>query len=139
MAYERMVAYAYVYFLYVYQYLRHIQMASINMSMIPVTLTDSARDYLRQALTSHPQNEYVSLSVKGGGCSGMQYVWGFSTEHPDVSWSEPIDQILVVDPMAEMFLIGSEIDYVTELGGSFLKINNPTATSSCGCGESFAA
>ena len=114
-------------------------MASINMDMIPVTLTDSAKDYLRQALTSHPQNEYVSLSVKGGGCSGMQYVWGFSTEHPDVSWSEPIDQILVVDPMAEMFLIGSEIDYVTELGGSFLKINNPTATSSCGCGESFAA
>ena len=114
-------------------------MASINMNMIPVTLTDSARDYLRQALTSQPQNEYVSLSVKGGGCSGMQYVWSFSTEHPDVSWSEPIDQILVVDPMAEMFLIGSEIDYVTELGGSFLRINNPTATSSCGCGESFAA
>ena len=119
-------------------------MASINMSMIPVTLTDSARKYLHQALTYRRQcfireNDYVSLSVKGGGCSGMQYVWGFSTEHPDVSWSEPIDQILVVDPMAEMFLIGSEIDYVSELGGSFLRINNPTATSSCGCGDSFAA
>ena len=38
--------------------------------------------------------------------------------------------------MAEMFLIGSEIDYVTELGGSFLKVVNPVATSSCGCGRS---
>jgi iron-sulfur cluster assembly accessory protein len=43
----------------------------------------------------------------------------------------------VVDPMAEMFVLGSTIDYVTELGGSFLKIINPTASSSCGCGESF--
>ena len=39
--------------------------------------------------------------------------------------------------MAEMYIIGSEIDYVTELGGSFLKVVNPTSTSSCGCGESF--
>ena len=39
--------------------------------------------------------------------------------------------------MAEMYIIGSEIDYVTELGGSFLAVKNPTASSSCGCGESF--
>ena len=69
----------------------------------------------------------------------MQYVWSFADEWPDVTWSQPIDDVLVVDPMAEVYLMGSEIDYVRELGGSFLQINNPTATSSCGCGESFAA
>ena len=97
-----------------------------------ITLTDSARDYLK----SVSDGDFVSLGVKGGGCSGMQYVWDFASNHPSVTWSDPIDNVLVVDPMAEMFLIGSEIDYVTELGGSFLKVVNPVATSSCGCGES---
>ena len=42
-----------------------------------------------------------------------------------------------LDPMAEIYVLGSTIDYVEELGGSFLQIKNPTAASSCGCGESF--
>ena len=101
-----------------------------------ITLTESAKQYLSSVA---PPCDYVSLGVKGGGCSGMQYVWDFASNHPSVTWSDPIDNVLVVDPMAEMFLIGSEIDYVTELGGSFLKVVNPVATSSCGCGESFSA
>ena len=98
-----------------------------------VTITERARDYLK----SVSEDGYVSLGVKGGGCSGMQYVWDFSKNWPEVNWSEPIDDVLVLDPMAEMYVLGSTIDYVTELGGSFLKIINPTASSSCGCGESF--
>ena len=43
-----------------------------------------------------------------------------------------------VRPNAEMFVFGCTIDYVTELGGSYLKVINPNATASCGCGESFA-
>ena len=73
----------------------------------------------------------VYLSVKGGGCSGFQYVWDTTEE------SATIDN-LVVDPMAEMFVLGCTIDYVTELGGSYLKVINPNATASRGCGESFA-
>ena len=49
-----------------------------------------------------------------------------------------IDNILCIDDMAEMFVAGCTIDYVNELGGSFLKVINPNATASCGCGESFA-
>ena len=67
----------------------------------------------------------------------MQYVWDFSNNWPDINWSEPIDEVLVLDPMAELYVIGSTIDYVSELGGSFLKIINPIASSSCGCGDSF--
>ena len=98
-----------------------------------VTITSRARDYLK----SVSNGDYVTLGVKGGGCSGFQYVWDFQKNWPDVSWSDPIEDGLVLDPVAEMYVIGSEIDYVTELGGSFLTVKNPTAASSCGCGESF--
>ena len=103
----------------------------INISM--VTITSRARDYLK----SVSNGDYVTLGVKGGGCSGFQYVWDFQKNLPDVAWSDPIEDVLVLDPVAEMYVIGSEIDYVTELGGSFLPVRNPTAASSCGCGESF--
>ncbi len=79
----------------------------------------------------------LRVAVEGGGCSGFQYVWGLMNDNPDIKWSEPIDDVLVVDPLAELYILGSEIDYVTELGGSFLAVKNPTASSSCGCGESF--
>ena len=98
-----------------------------------VTITEKAKEYMQ----SVSNGGYVTLGVKGGGCSGFQYVWDFSNNFPDVNWSDPIDEVLVLDPLAEMYVIGSTIDYVTELGGSFLKIVNPTASSSCGCGESF--
>ena len=91
-----------------------------------VTLTESAQEYMQKV--GQPN---VFLSVKGGGCSGFQYVWDISTDNPTVG-------NLVVDPIAEMFVLGCTIDYVTELGGSYLKVINPNATASCGCGESFA-
>ena len=49
-----------------------------------------------------------------------------------------IENILVLDRTAEMFVIGCTVDYVTEFGGSYLKVINPNATAQCGCGESFA-
>lgn len=91
-----------------------------------VTVTDSAKEYMEKV--GKPN---VWLSVKGGGCSGFQYVW-------DVTDKSPTVENLVIDPMAEMFVLGCTVDYVNELGGSYLKIINPNATASCGCGESFA-
>jgi len=100
-----------------------------------VTLTERAKEYMQ----SVSDGGYVTLGVKGGGCSGFQYVWGLSEEatHERIQWSKPISDILLLDPVAELYVLGSEIDYVTELGGSFLKVVNPTATTQCGCGESF--
>ena len=98
-----------------------------------VTLTERANDYLK----SVSNGRYVSLGVKGGGCSGFQYEWDFADNWPEVQWSDPIGDVLVLDPLAEMYVLGSTIDYVEELGGSFLAVKNPTAASSCGCGESF--
>ena len=103
----------------------------INISM--VTITNRARDYLK----SVSNGDYVTLGVEGGGCSGFQYVWDFQKNWPDVAWSDPIDDVLVLDPMAEIYILGSEIDYVEELGGRYLTVKNPMSASSCGCGESF--
>ena len=99
-----------------------------------IELTNSAVEYLDKVR----QDDYVTLGVKGGGCSGFQYVWDFKKNWPDVNWSEPYNEVLVLDPMAEMCVAGCTIDYVNELGGSYLKVVNPNATASCGCGESFA-
>ena len=104
-----------------------------------VIITEKAKEYMQ----SVSNGGYVTLAVKGGGCSGFQYVWGLS-ETKDAELKRPgtadgvIDDILLLDPLAIMYVIGSTIDYVTELGGSFLTVVNPMATAQCGCGESFA-
>ena len=99
-----------------------------------IILTDSAKTYMKEMADYHKQR-YVFLSVTGGGCSGFQYKWDFS----DIKGlGILVDDVLVIDDMAEMFVLGCTIDYVKELGGSYLKVVNPNATASCGCGESFA-
>ena len=100
-----------------------------------ITLTERAKKYMKTIVYN---GDYVTLGVKGGGCSGMQYVWDLKSNlSADINWSDPIDELLVLDPLAEMYILGSEVDYVEELGGSFLTIKNPSSKSSCGCGESF--
>jgi len=91
-----------------------------------VTVTEEAKTYL--AKVGKPN---VSLSVKGGGCSGFQYEWGVTDKEPTI-------ENLYIDPIAEFAIFGCTVDYVEELGGSYLKIINPNAIASCGCGESFA-
>ena len=95
-----------------------------------ITITEKAKEYMQ----SVSNGGYVTLAVKGGGCSGFQYVLGLS----ETKDNEVIDNILLLDPMAIMYVIGSKIDYITELGGSYLAVVNPKATAQCGCGESFS-
>ena len=98
-----------------------------------LSITNSAKQYLNKMIENEGKR-YVTLDVKGGGCSGFRYEWNFS----DDTTGNLIDDILVIDVMAEMFLFGCTVDYVQELGGSYLTVVNPNATASCGCGESFA-
>lgn len=101
---------------------------------IPLNITPTAKEYL-QNMTKQNDKNYVSLCVEGGGCSGFQYKWDFTDQTND---GIVVDDLLVLDMMSEMFVLGCTVDYVTELGGSYLKVVNPNATASCGCGESFA-
>ena len=100
-----------------------------------ITITENAKTYLK---TKVKNQDYITLGVQGGGCSGFTYVWDVKSKWPDVKWGPVMDDVLVLDPLAEIFIAGCEIDYVDELGGAYLKINNPNATASCGCGESFS-
>ena len=103
-----------------------------------IQVTESAQEYLTDVLKDKNNDDYVTLGVKGGGCSGFTYIWDFKQNWPNVNWSDPIEGVLVLDPMAEMYVAGCTVDYVKELGGSYLKVVNPNASASCGCGESFA-
>jgi len=98
-----------------------------------LTVTESAKKYLTTMIEQH-NKRYVNLSVRGGGCSGFQYEWTF-TDEPE---GTVFEDVLSLDPMAEMFVFGCTVDYINELGGSYLTVKNPNATASCGCGESFA-
>ena len=99
-----------------------------------LTLTDSAREYLTKT-TESERKRFAHLSVLGGGCSGFQYKWDMVDELKDGTL---IEDILILDKMAEMFVIGCTVDYVKEFGGAYLKVINPNAKAQCGWGESFA-
>ena len=99
-----------------------------------IQITDSAKDYLT-SMTESESKRFAFLSVLGGGCSGFQYKWELTDKEED---GIVVEDILVIDKIAEMFIIGCTVDYVKEFGGSYLKIVNPNAKASCGCGESFA-
>ena len=109
------------------------------LNSIMVTVTDKAIEYMQTIINTNAPGEYITLGVKGGGCAGFQYIWGLTNDDgiEHVKWSNPIENVLVLDPLAEMYVLGSTVDYITELGGSFLALKNPQSTSSCGCGESF--
>jgi iron-sulfur cluster assembly protein len=79
----------------------------------------------------------LKISVKKGGCAGMEYTMDF------VEAAGPMDEVVeldgarvIVPPMAQMFLIGTEVDYETGLLDSGFKFRNPNVVESCGCGES---
>ena len=81
----------------------------------------------------------LRVAVAGGGCSGFQY--GFTLDdavNPDDKVVEKAGAKVVIDETSLGMLAGSEIDFVEELVGSSFAIRNPNATSSCGCGNSFA-
>ncbi len=81
----------------------------------------------------------VKIGVKNGGCAGMEYTMDYATE------AGPMDEVveengikILIDPKAILFLIGTQIDYVTEKLSQRFVFNNPNQTSACGCGESVA-
>ncbi|WP_340118858.1 iron-sulfur cluster insertion protein ErpA [Pelagibius sp. 7325] len=81
----------------------------------------------------------LRVSVSGGGCSGFQYGFSFDdTVNPDDRTFQREGVTAVVDETSLELLAGAQVDFVEDLGGAAFKITNPNATSSCGCGSSFA-
>ena len=81
----------------------------------------------------------VRLAVSGGGCSGFQYGFSFDdTVAEDDRVFERDGAALIVDETSLELLNGSKVDFVEDLIGASFKVSNPNASSSCGCGSSFA-
>ncbi len=105
----------------------------------PVTVSASAAKRIAQILKAEASPAMLRVAVTGGGCSGFQYNFTIDDTKMDDDLVIARDGATVlVDPMSLDFLKGAEIDFVDDLIGAAFKINNPNATSSCGCGTSFS-
>ncbi|MFI4986907.1 MAG: iron-sulfur cluster insertion protein ErpA [Alphaproteobacteria bacterium] len=81
----------------------------------------------------------MRISVSGGGCAGFQYAFSFDDAlNADDRVFERDGARVVVDEVSLEFLKGAEVDFVEDLLGAYFKVQNPNATSSCGCGSSFS-
>ena len=79
----------------------------------------------------------LRIGVKKGGCAGMEYTMEYvDTADPNDEVVEQDGAVVMIAPMAQMFLFGTEIDYETTLLESGFRFNNPNVTEACGCGES---
>jgi iron-sulfur cluster insertion protein len=82
----------------------------------------------------------LRVFVQGGGCSGLQYGFTFDDkQNADDTAVEKGGVTLLIDPMSVQYLMGAKIDYKEDLEGSRFIINNPNASTTCGCGSSFSA
>lgn len=115
---------------------------SVVAEYIPQTLNLTAGAIAKvQSLVEEEDNAALKLRVyvTGGGCSGFQYGFSFEDEAAeDDTLIEKNGVTVLVDPMSYQYLVGSEVDYKEGLEGSRFVINNPNATSTCGCGSSFS-
>jgi iron-sulfur cluster assembly protein len=101
-----------------------------------VTITDKAAAQIAK-LMAKDGHLGLRIGVKKGGCAGMEYTMDYVTE------VDPLDEVVEQDggrvmiaPMAQMFLFGTEIDYEVSLLEAGFKFRNPNVVDACGCGES---
>lgn len=101
-----------------------------------VTMTPKASAQIKKLMDKEGHSG-LRIGVKKGGCAGMEYTMDY------VSETDPLDEVVEQDgavvmiaPMAQMFLFGTEIDYEVSLLESGFKFRNPNVSDACGCGES---
>ncbi|MEP9367146.1 iron-sulfur cluster insertion protein ErpA [Xanthobacter sp. VNH20] len=105
----------------------------------PFVVTDSAARRVAQILASEAPESALRVSVEGGGCSGFQYRFDVTQNRDSEDLViEREGATILVDKVSLDYLVGSRLDFVDDLIGAAFKIDNPQATSSCGCGTSFS-
>jgi len=106
----------------------------------PLVFTDAAAAKVK-SLLKEEENDNLKLRVyiTGGGCAGFSYGFTFDESMAEDDTAVNNDGVmLVVDAMSFQYLAGAEVDYREGLQGSQFVINNPNATTTCGCGSSFS-
>ena len=107
-----------------------------------IEVTDPAATRIRDLLTKEGKASSHALRMKvvGGGCSGLRYELAFDDQVRDVDAQIEVNGVRVVlDEKSALYLTGTTLDFVDTLQESGFKIQNPNASSTCGCGESFSA
>jgi iron-sulfur cluster assembly protein len=101
-----------------------------------VTMTEAAANHIRKLMEAKG-HKGLRIGVKKGGCAGMEYTMDYVdelAEHDEVV--EDNGARILIAPMAQMFLFGTEIDYEVSLLEAGFKFKNPNVEDACGCGES---
>jgi len=107
---------------------------------VAISLTENAANKIL-ALINEEGNPGLKLRVfvTGGGCSGFQYGFSFDESvNEDDTVIKRKEAELLVDPLSYQYLVGSKVDYSEGLEGSRFMVQNPLATTTCGCGMSFS-
>ncbi len=101
-----------------------------------VKMTDAAARQIAK-LMEREGHKGLRIGVKKGGCAGMEYTMDYASDvDPNDEVVEQDGARVMIAPMAQMFLFGTEIDYEVSLLESGFKFNNPNVADACGCGES---
>lgn len=109
--------------------------------MDPINITEPCLAKVADLLAEE-NNPSLALRVfvQGGGCSGFQYGFTFDDQQAEDDFEVVKEGVRVlVDSMSYQYLVGATVDYKEDQYGSQFVINNPGATSTCGCGSSFSA
>ena len=107
-----------------------------------ISLTEKAQKEIKRIMSENqvPTNFGLRVGVKGGGCSGFTYTLGFDGEIKEGDTVIEFDELkLFIDGKSLFYLSGTELDFSDGLNGKGFVFNNPNATKTCGCGESFSA
>ncbi len=105
--------------------------------MLGISHTAVAR--IKQILENKNETA-LRVFIQGGGCSGFQYGFQLESEQDESDFLIEENEIRVlVDPLSMQYLEGAEIDFKDDLMGARFVVHNPNATTTCGCGASFAA
>ena len=105
-----------------------------------LSLTPTAAAKIKELMAEEPDSESLVLrvAIQGGGCSGFQYGLGFDTGPAEGDHELSLEGVqVVVDPFSVPYLQGATIDFLNSINEAGFKIENPNASSSCGCGHSF--
>ena len=106
----------------------------------PIHLTERAVSKVKELIGGEGNPDlHLRVFVTGGGCSGFQYGFSFDEEHQDDDTELVKDGVtVVIDGMSYQYLVGATVDYSESLTGSQFVVENPNASSTCGCGASFS-
>ena len=106
----------------------------------PIHLTERAVLKAKELISGEGNPDlHLRVFVTGGGCSGFQYGFSFDEEHQDDDTEVVKDGVtVVIDGMSYQYLVGATVDYSESLTGSQFVVDNPNASSTCGCGASFS-